>query len=140
MSLNMNFRILFLVAVLASLILVCACAGNNKNQNNLSAIETNALIEKNINNINFIILDIRTKKEFLEGHISGAINIDYYDEDFKEILIKLKKTETYLIYCRSGRRSGIVLTLFRDLGFQSVYHLKSGIKGWQSNKYPVVLD
>lgn len=94
------------------------------------------LINKNLSNENFIIIDIRTKNEFEQGHIEGAVLIDYYDKEFKTNLDKLDKNKLYFIYCRSGNRSGRSLALFKELGFITVYELKNGFRAWvkQNNK------
>mgnify|MGYP001152136798 CR=1 FL=1 len=54
---------------------------------------------------NFVIIDVRTPEEYVNGHIENAINLDYYSITFEDGLNKLNKNKTYLIYCRSGRRS-----------------------------------
>ena len=51
-----------------------------------------------------IFLDIRTQEEFEKFHLDGAINLDFYNESYREDLDKLDKSRTYLTYCRSGRR------------------------------------
>ena len=77
------------------------------------------------------VLDIRTPKEFKSGHISKAINIDYKAEHFQSKLEKLNRDQTYLMYCRSGRRSGLALDTFAKLGFQHIVHIDDGILGWK---------
>ena len=84
-----------------------------------------------------VVLDIRTPKEFGEGHIAGALNIDYYDDKFKQNLSQLDKTKTYLVHCRSGGRSGRSLKLFEELGFENIIHLDGGIKAWKSEGLPL---
>ena len=82
-------------------------------------------------NPNITVLDIRTPKEFNLGHISKAINIDYKDDNFEEELKKLDRNQTYLMHCRSGRRSGLALENFSKLGFQHIIHITDGILGWK---------
>jgi rhodanese-related sulfurtransferase len=83
------------------------------------------------------VLDIRTPREFKSGHIRGARLLDYYSSDFVERLKRLDREKTYLVYCRSGNRSGKSLTIFKRLGFRRVFHLDTGIAGWLKEKYPV---
>lgn len=82
-------------------------------------------------NPELIVLDIRTPEEFKDGHIAKAINIDYKAETFESKLEKLDRTQTYLMHCRSGRRSGLALEIFRKLEFQRIIHVEDGILGWQ---------
>lgn len=94
---------------------------------NVSAAEFQTLIKSKTN---AIILDVRTPKEVTQGIIKHAEKIDFYDENFKEELDKLDKTRPVLIYCRSGRRSGIAMATMRELGFSEVYNLQGGIIEW----------
>ena len=72
----------------------------------ISPKEASDLIAKHKNNADFIILDVRTPREFKSGHIEKAILLDYYSKTYTDELTRLDKTKTYLIYCRSGNRSG----------------------------------
>ena len=97
------------------------------------------LIQENEENPDFVILDIRTPEEFARGHIKNAVNwVDYYSETFREDLDGLNKTKTYLIYCRTGGRSGITLTIMDDLGFSEVYNMLGGITAWKQQGFQVV--
>ena len=51
------------------------------------------------------VIDIRTPKEFAEGHIEGAVNINYFDKTFLEKISKFDKEEPLFLYCRSGNRT-----------------------------------
>ncbi len=77
-----------------------------------------------------VVIDVRTPSEFSQGHAPGALNIDYYANDFADQLNQLDKSKNYFIYCRSGSRSGKSLATFRSLGFESVYDLAGG---WSYN-------
>jgi rhodanese-related sulfurtransferase len=96
------------------------------------------LIQKNKNNRNFVILDVRTPAEFKDGHIEGAINIDYYAPTFKQELNGLEKTKVYLLYCRTARRSRVALEIMKELGFREVYHMLGGIVRWQAEGLPTM--
>ena len=85
-----------------------------------------------------VLLDIRTPAEYKSGHISGAILLDYYASDFVDRLKGLDRDKTYLIYCRSGNRSGKSLAIFEKLGFRHAYHLETGIRGWMQERFPLV--
>jgi len=100
--------------------------------------EAFTLIQENRNNPDFIILDVRTPEEFADGHIENAINIDFYAETFRDELENLDKNQTYLIYCRSGNRSGNALSIMTELNFREVYNISDGIIGWQAAELPTV--
>lgn len=128
----MRLSLLFLLVVSPFLL----SAQNLKE--NLTAKEFYTLIQKNKNNSSFILLDVRTKEEFLSGHIEKAINIDISSSDFKDKIKKMDKNKTYLIYCRSGRRSQSALMLMKESGFRKIAHLANGINEWIENHYPVI--
>ncbi|MBK8706269.1 MAG: rhodanese-like domain-containing protein [Saprospiraceae bacterium] len=79
------------------------------------------------------VIDVRTVEEFAANHIEGAINIDYLAYDFWDCIEKLDPQRTYLVYCRSGRRSVRAATLMRNGGFKAVYHLDGGYANWNDD-------
>ena len=80
-----------------------------------------------------VILDVRTPAEFQEGHIQSAINIDFEASNFESEVNKLDKSNSYAVYCRSGRRSGLATEIMVKSGFKSVFNLTGGIIDWQSS-------
>ena len=79
---------------------------------------------------NTILLDVRTPKEWAEGKIEPAVEMNVHDQDFEEQLQQLDKSKTYLVYCRSGRRSVTAAEIMVDNGFTSVYNLEGGYLAW----------
>lgn len=102
----------------------------------VSPAEASALVEAKRGMPGFTILDIRTPAEFAEEHIEGASNFDYYSESFRQQVAGLDRNGTYLVYCRTGRRSSLAMPVFADLGFARVYHLAGGIAAWKSQGLP----
>ncbi len=137
-------RVIIAISLFLMLIsvLLSGCASQTETPRqileDINAQEAFELIERNQENPNFVILDIRTPEEFNEGHIENAINIDFYSETFQEDLDKLDKNKTYFIYCRSGNRSGRAMSIMKELGFKEVYNLSVGIKEWIAEGFPVV--
>jgi rhodanese-related sulfurtransferase len=95
-------------------------------------------IRLNRNNPNFVLLDVRTPEEFEEAHIEGAININYHAQDFVDELKKLNRNKTYLVYCRTGNRSGDTLNIMKKLEFKEVYRIEGDIIRWKKEKLPVI--
>ncbi len=85
-----------------------------------------------------VILDVRTPEEFAEAHVDGAVMLDFYRADFADELAKLDRDVPYVLYCRSGNRSGQTLALMRDLGFSSVQDVDGGIVSWVEAGLPIV--
>lgn len=78
------------------------------------------------------VIDVRTPEEFAEGYIEGAALIDFYADTFAGEIAALDHDQTYLIYCRSGNRSGQTHALMQELGFDQVYDLDGGINAWSA--------
>lgn len=72
-----------------------------------------------------VILDVRTTGEYQDGHVQNAKNLDFYSGDFEANLKKLDKTKSYVLYCRSGNRSGQATRLMKQLGFTQAENLGS---------------
>ncbi len=80
-----------------------------------------------------ILLDIRTQDEFDRVHMKGAKLIEFGQFDFEDILLDMDKEKTYLLYCRSGRRTAYTMELMKIYGFIKVYNLRDGIIKWNDN-------
>jgi phage shock protein E len=84
-----------------------------------------------------VVLDVRTPEEFAEGHLDGAVLIDFYDADFAEQLAALDPDVPYLVICRSGNRSGQTLGIMEQLGFASAADVDGGIIAWAGAGLPL---
>jgi len=73
----------------------------------LTPQEAHDLIQTNRTNPHLVILDVRTPREFSQGHLENAINIDFYAETFRQDINQLDREKAYLIYCRRGVRSDL---------------------------------
>ena len=131
------------ILMIAGAVLTGGCAGiqvETPSQiiKNINPQEAFTLIEDNKTDPDFVILDVRTKEEVDAGYIENAINIDFYSDTFREELNKLDKDKKYLIYCRSGNRSGQALAIMKELNFKEVYNMVGGIDEWQAERLPTV--
>lgn len=73
------------------------------------------------------IIDVRSFKEYKEGHINGAISIPEYEIN-KEILNKINTKKPIIVYCTSGQRSKKAKKKLEQLGYENVYNL---YEGWE---------
>ena len=127
---------LLLLLFLFPLLTVCGFSENDEAveivfYTDVTPLEAEALINENIDNEHFIILDVRTPSEYNAGHIDDATNVNYNASDFVQQLNKLDKKDMYLLYCASGNRSSKALNKMKELGFTKIYHLKKGYSGWK---------
>ena len=83
------------------------------------------------------LIDIRTPEEYAEGHLAGSQLIDFKAADFEDRLKELDRNAQYVIYCRSGNRSGQARTLMTSLGFTDVADIDGGIQAWANAGLPV---
>lgn len=100
-----------LVGVVASVSMV-ACSSVSSN----SDVEVKA---------DAVIIDVRTPGEFAEGHVEGAINLDLEGGIFEAEYTKLDPSKSYIVYCRSGRRSGVAASILKDNGFVDIVDLQT---------------
>jgi phage shock protein E len=67
-----------------------------------------------------VVVDVRTPSEYAAGHIAGARNIDVEAGDFAANISSLDKKASYLVYCRSGRRSALAADQMAAAGFTDI--------------------
>lgn len=88
-----------------------------------------------LNDLNSIIIDVRTPDEVLEGRIPNSINIDVKEPQlFLDQVNKLDKSKNFYIYCQSGARSSqacAVLNLMCDI--QNTFSLAGGFNSWNGD-------
>lgn len=82
--------------------------------------------------INPIILDVRSPEELAEGFIPNYRQINSFNTSFREELERLDRSKTYLVYCRSGNRSGKACQIMSKMGFENLYNLRGGIQAWNA--------
>ena len=83
-----------------------------------------------------IILDVRTREEYDQGHIPGAVLIPDTEIEAKAADLLPDKDQLILVYCRSGRRSKLAAQSLADLGYTNIREF-GGILDWP---YEVVQD
>lgn len=129
---------LSLIIFISIFTLSCNTKNNTKTDIELGDIKRISALEFKEKSIGHTILDIRTPREFNQGYIKGAININYYDKTFLEEVAKLDKSKPIYIYCRSGSRTSSASKKLNKLGFSEVNDLEGGIISWARNQYKIV--
>lgn len=80
-----------------------------------------------IQNPNAVFLDVRSKQEYEEGHLSGSIPLCLYDICKQANQILPNKEQTIITYCSSGNRSKEAQERLESMGYENVYSLKGGL-------------
>ena len=83
-----------------------------------------------------VIVDVRTPAEFREGHLPGAVNMDYFGGPFERQIESLPKTAPVLLYCRTGNRSASAYETMKKAGIGNILHMHEGISAWQQLGLP----
>ena len=76
-----------------------------------------------------VLIDVRTKQEFLEKHLEGSVLIPYYEIASKIGQVVLDKNKTIIVYCQNGGRRQKAYETLKKLGYSDIYNLKGGIEG-----------
>ncbi|MCB0721525.1 MAG: rhodanese-like domain-containing protein [Ignavibacteriae bacterium] len=84
------------------------------------------------------VLDLRTPAEFEAGHIEGSYNLDFTHPGFHALIEALDKDKKYLLYCRTGNKSGQTMDIMKEKGFAESYNMLGGIVEWNDEGYDVV--
>ena len=124
--------------LILGLLLLTACSSPTKNNQemvflNITAEEAKKLMDSEEG---CIILDVRTRKEYDQGHIPGAVLIPNTEIEAKAADLLPDKDQLILVYCRSGRRSKLAAQSLADLGYTNIREF-GGILDWP---YEVVQD
>lgn len=85
-----------------------------------------------------VVLDVRAPEEFAAGHVPGAINVphDQVEARLPELQTKLAGKDV-VVYCRSGRRAGMALSVLEKAGFQRLGHLEGDMSAWSAAGRPI---
>ena len=75
-----------------------------------------------------VIIDVRSRQEYREGHLEGAINIPEFEARNRIPKELLNKNQLILIYCQYGGRSRNVCRMMRKMGYNNVYNLYGGLE------------
>ena len=86
----------------------------------------------------YIVLDVRTPQEYGNGHIDGATNIDFRNENFLNQAKVINKNKTVFVYCLSGGRSAGAAKALSEAGFKDIVELKGGMTKWLAGSKPTV--
>jgi rhodanese-related sulfurtransferase len=128
-----NHRLLVL-ALLAIIVMLIA----SEIQQRLSRVKQVSPAEATrlLNHENAIMIDMRTDKDYRDGHIANAVNVPTGNADIPATLNKYRE-RAVVVYCQRGNRSIAFCNKLSKQGFASVYNLKGGVLAWQKAELPL---
>src|SRR5215510_7347622 len=103
----------------------------------LSAAEVQNLLERDGKHI---VLDVREREEYREGHLDGAVSLP---RGFLEIKVESTipdKTAPVIAYCAGGTRSLLAAKVMKEMGYQNVISMSGGYSAWKTAGYKWVQD
>lgn len=102
----------------------------------LPLISPQALLERQAKkDPSLFVLDVRTPKEFAEGHVPGAVNVPH--DQVASQLAAIPKDRDVVLYCRSGRRTELAGEVLRANGYTKLEHLQGDMQAWLKDGRPV---
>lgn len=84
------------------------------------------------------VVDLRSNKEFSQGHITGALHIPYASLSGRISELEKHKDKPIILACQLGQHSGTAGVQLRKAGFENIRRLTGGMNGWRLNNMPVV--
>ena len=88
----------------------------------------------------YILVDVRTIEEYESGHIQDAVNFDFYSKSFQNDILSLDKSSSIILYCRTQNRSTKTANYLKENGYKEITILEGGITSWVKNGNDLVYN
>ncbi len=85
-----------------------------------------------------IVLDIRDRKEFNEGRITGSVNIPLSSLKSRIAELNKYKDKQIIVADKMGQHSAMAVKQLNAEGFGNVFRLNGGIADWKASNLPLV--
>ena len=116
---------------LISFLFVSSCKNNTKTEI-ITIVSPQEVYDAVYNTDEVQLVDVRTKEEFMDGHLNKAQNVCVTDADFMEKVTKLDKEKPIYVYCKGGGRSARAPVILKKMGFKEIYDMQGGFDNWES--------
>lgn len=87
-----------------------------------------------------VIVDVRTPEEFASGHLEGAVNVNLQSGSFEDEIGEYPVDGEYVVYCRTGNRSGQAVAIMESMGFDDVQNIGGVEDASSATGIPIVTD
>ena len=108
------------------------------NSTEINVISDTQFIE--IQETDYILIDVRTIEEYESGYIQDAVNYDFYSESFQKEILSLDKSSSIILYCRTQNRSTKTANFLRENGYKEITVIEGGITSWVKNGNDLVYN
>jgi len=85
-----------------------------------------------------IVVDLRDKKEFGDGHITGALSIPFANLKDRAVELQKYKDKQIVLVDKMGQHTGMAGKVLRAAGYQNVRRLAGGVTEWRNANMPLV--
>jgi rhodanese-related sulfurtransferase len=126
-----HFTRTFWGLLLTALALTAGCSDTK------GVISQDTLLEQLQNGESPIILDVRTPREYQQGHVPGAVNLPYQQIGRRMAELEQIRDRQVVVYCEVGPRARVAQSMLEQAGFTDVQHLAGDMAGWRRARLPV---
>jgi rhodanese-related sulfurtransferase len=91
-----------------------------------------------INKESGVVLDIRQRKEWDTGHITGAHHIPFADLDRRLNELDKFRDKPVIVVCNLGQAAGSAAKKLKASGYNHVVRLSGGMTEWKAQNMPII--
>ena len=92
--------------------------------------------QRRSNGSGYVLLDVREKDEYREGHLPGAVSLPRGFLDIRVEEVVPDKTTPVILYCAGGTRSLLAGRTMKEMGYEQVISMSGGYGAWKNSGYP----
>lgn len=85
-----------------------------------------------------IVVDVRSKHEFQQAHIPGAIHLPFWLIPFRFKSLQDHRDKIVVLYCEHGPRAVLALKSLQSKGFNNAECLDGHMQGWRKAGFPLI--
>jgi len=135
-----RFKNIFIILIIAMIFPSCEYLFPSLSGDKITVEEAYNYLKKHHGDEDVVLLDVRTKEEYNQIHLEGAVLMDYTNTAFPEEIEKLDREKTYIIYSKNDKWSANTFELMNELNFQNVHYILGGIEEWQRQNLPTKFE
>jgi rhodanese-related sulfurtransferase len=117
--------------LLTTLTLASACSDAK------GVISQDALLQQLQDGESPVILDVRSPREYQQGHVPSAVNLPYQQIGRRMAELEQIRDRQVIVYCEVGPRARVAQSMLQQAGFPDVQHLAGDMAGWRRARLPV---
>ena len=95
-----------------------------RSENEVTYIQAKELLKEDSQSF---LIDVRSKQEYNEYHLNGAICIPTYELQEKIRIIVENENQLIIVYCQTGSRGRKAINILKNMGYKNLYNILGGI-------------